>query len=274
MNHKLKQTIRYLHLAFDSLIGRLFSQEGTLKNISDHPHIPITPKVFSDFGYSKKDHFRFFRTLPLHKNQSPSTCDLKVYMDALVYTFILDNLPPGSRLLEIGGGESRIIKELRTKYEMWNLDKLEGSGFGPKNLIVSEGFNLVQDYIGNHSPNLPASYFDLVFSISTIEHIPQDVATVNNVISDIMRLLKPGGYSLHCIDALLYPDHFFVHPFVSLVHKRQLVDYEKLTFEKLSNEKNVWLLPAFAFYTRWYHLVKKSLHSFGHPFSINILWQK
>lgn len=274
MNPKLKQRIRHFHLFVDSIVGQFFSNKETLEKISKKPHKKILPNHFSNFKYSKIEHFKLFRTLPLHAKQSPATCDLKVYQDALIYTFILDNIPEGSRLLEIGGGESRIINELKGKYEIWNLDKLEGVGFGPKELIVADDFNLVQDYIGNFSPTLPASSFDLVFSVSTIEHIPQDRKTIDNAIADIMRLLKPGGYSLHCIDALLYNDHFFVHPFVSNVFDKNLIKYGAISFEEITNNNRIWLLPAYAFYTRWFHLVKETMPKFGYPFSINLLWRK
>ena len=274
MNHKLKQNIRHFHLFIDGIIGQIFSNQGTLDKISETPHQKILPNKFSEFKYSKIEHFKLFRTLPLHAKQSPATCDLKVYQDALIYTFILDNIPEGSKLLEIGGGESRIINALKDKYEIWNLDKLEGVGFGPKELIVANGFKLVQDYIGNFSPNLPDSSFDLVFSVSTIEHIPKDQETIENAITDIMRLLKPGGYSLHCIDALLYGDHYFVHPFVSNVMDKDLMAYGEISFEEITNNNHIWLLPAYAFYTRWYHLVKETMSKFGYPFSINLLWQK
>ena len=272
---KVRQMIRRLHLAFDSIIGRLFYGQNTLLRSSKNAdRQAITPNEFQNYRYSKRGHFKNFRILPVHKNQSLATCDLKVYQDSLAYTFIIDNLPAGARILEIGGGESRIINELKNQYEFWNLDKLEGSGFGPKQLFITEGFNLVEDYIGNFSPDLPDSYFDLIISISTIEHINPDSETIDNVFDDIMRLLKPGGYSLHCIDALLYQDYYFVHPFVSKVFEEDLIDYQEVTFDELTSENDIWLLPAYAFYTRWYHLVKKTMNNFGYPFSINLLWKK
>jgi hypothetical protein len=100
--------------------------------------------------------------MPIYATQVTSTCDLKVYQDLLIYSFIINNLTPGSRILEIGGGESRVIECLKRDYEFWNLDKLEGKGFGPKRLLNTDGFILVKDDIGNFSKKLPETYFDLV----------------------------------------------------------------------------------------------------------------
>ena len=45
---------------------------------------------------------------------------------------------------------------------------------------------------------IPDNYFDIVFSISVIEHVPK--AQLNDCFSDCYRILKPGGLMLHAID--------------------------------------------------------------------------
>ncbi|MBK8551291.1 MAG: hypothetical protein IPL53_09635 [Ignavibacteria bacterium] len=35
------------------------------------------------------------------------------------------------KILEIGGGDSRILKHFSKDFECWNLDKMEGLGNGP-----------------------------------------------------------------------------------------------------------------------------------------------
>lgn len=269
-----RKIIRKIHLAVDGWIGILYTRQPSLARLSAQPHEHLKVDEFTDFIYSQKTHFKRFRVLPNYRNQSPATCDLKVYQDSLIYTFILDNFPTGSRLLEIGGGESRVISALKKQYEIWNLDKLEGVGFGPKELWTQAGFRFVQDYIGTFSSELPNDYFDLVFSISTLEHLPTDQANVDAVLADIHRLLKPGGFSLHCIDGLLYQKYYYVHPIVSAAYDQSLVSYSKIDFDTLFFDDDLWLLPSYAFYSRWYPLVKESIKTFGHPFSVNLLWQK
>ena len=271
---QIKKKIRKFHLTIDSWIGRLFWNYPCLIELSEFPHDVLTPEKFYHFLYSRLSHFTEFHVLPGYHCQSPATCDLKVYQDALVFTYILDNLPKGARLLEVGGGESRVIEALKNQYEFWNLDKLEGEGFGPKVLYSDKSFTLVSDYIGSFSPKLPNEYFDLVFSISTLEHIPQDRLTISAVIEDIQRVLKPGGYSLHCIDALISKDHFIFPDIISVLHQKGLMELPIPSKDTLLADSDLWLLPKYSFYTRWYHLVRKSMSSFGHPFSINVLWKK
>ena len=163
---KIRNFIRKIHLAIDGWVGRIFSKQGKFENLTSKSHNPLRMDNVAEYSYSKTWHFSQFHFLPIHKNQSPATCDLKVYQDSFAYTFIRDNLLEGARILEIGGGESRTIKEIRGTYDIWNLDKLEGSGFGPKNLLDDKGFHLVKDYIGSFSPVLPDASFDLIYSIS------------------------------------------------------------------------------------------------------------
>ena len=158
----IRKLIRKSRLGLDGFIGRFFLHSQILAELSIVPHEPITPSNFSEYLYSCWSHFERFRVLPKYRKLSPNTCDLKVYQDSLVYTFILDNFSPGSRLLEIGGGESRIIESLKNQFEIWNLDKLEGIGFGPTKLWHEDGFHLVRDYIGHFSAEVPDDYFDLV----------------------------------------------------------------------------------------------------------------
>ena len=271
---KIRNFIRRAHLAFDGWVGRIFSKQGRFEELASKSHNPLKMDNMAEYSYSKKWHFPQFHILPIHKNQSPATCDLKVYQDSFAYTFIRDNLWEGARILEIGGGESRTIKEIRGKYDIWNLDKLEGSGFGPTDLLDDEGFHLVKDYIGSFSRLLPEASFDLIYSISTMEHFPKDEQTVQNIINDMDRLLKPGGFCLHSVDALLFEDHFFVHPLVKKIFDAGLTTYPLPSFEQLASDISLWTLPPYAFYTRWYHLVKQPLKEFGLPFSINLVWQK
>jgi len=271
---RFRRYIREMHLALDGWVGRNVYRQPSFECYPSKDYTPLTFSTFMDYQYSKRYHFEYFKILGRHQRQNPATCDLKVYQDSMVYTFILENLHLGARLLEIGGGESRIIESLKNKYEIWNLDKLEGVGFGPRRLVPQENYHLVEDYIGENSPELPNGYFDLIYSISTLEHLPLDEGNIQAVLSEINRLQRPGSYSLHCVDGLLYNDHYYIHPIVDIAYKNSLLPFPMVSFEQLINDNDLWLLSPFAFYTRWYPLVKQPLKKFGHPFSMNILWQK
>ena len=274
MNIKIRKVIRLFHREFDAFWGLILGGKSIRSTRNQPQDSKLIISNFKDFAYSKKSHFSKFLPISIYKRQNLKTCDLKVYQDLFMYTFIVNNIKKGSRLLEIGGGESRIILLLKQSYEIWNLDKLEGQGFGPKRLMDTSEFKLIKDFIGSFNKEIPDNYFDLVFSISTIEHIPDDENTVVNVLEDIQRILKPGGYSIHCIDAFLFPDRFYVHPLVQKVLNEKKSFNDTLDFNLISTDLDLWVLPKFAYYTRWYHLTRQSINDLGHPFSINVLWQE
>ena len=131
--------------------------------------MPLTDlSEFVQLSYSRRSHFASFETFEQRHIGDIDTFDLKVYQDLLVYNFIKRNIKKGSRILEVGGGESRIIEALKSEYEFWNLDKLEGFGFGPVGMQEQAGYRIVRDYIGNFNASLPDGSFDLVFSISAL----------------------------------------------------------------------------------------------------------
>jgi hypothetical protein len=107
------------------------------------------------------------------------------------------------RIAEIGGGDSRVLKRLAVNNECWNIDKFEGLGQGPATVPIGESNNIkiIKSYMGEFSKELPVEYFDFVFSISVVEHVPNEKLKL--FFQDIERILKPGGLTIHAIDHYL-----------------------------------------------------------------------
>jgi hypothetical protein len=116
-------------------------------------------------------------------------------------SFVLAQLHDAEGLIiaEVGGGHSRILKRLEDRNECWNIDKFEGAGNGPKSLPTDTKAKIVQTFVGEYDPQLPSDYFDCVFSISVIEHIPP--TQLKDFFADCFRMLKSGGRMYHAIDA-------------------------------------------------------------------------
>ena len=115
----------------------------------------------------------------------------------------------GQRIIEVGGAYSLLPKYLSDKYE---LEAWIGDDFG-----ISTGVSLwsrwgdprelpnkypsikyVFENFGGYSESFPSQSFDRIFSVSTLEHIPQQYRL--DVFKDMNRCLKPGGIQLHTID--------------------------------------------------------------------------
>lgn len=125
---------------------------------------------------------------------------LKHVQDAWILANIRQHT--GSRILEVGGADSRVLKVLDPSNEKWNLDEFKGVGHGPKTVFHIEGVKNLRSKLGDFSPGLPADHFDVVFSVSVVEHVPSG-APLQNFFADAMRVLKPGGVTLHAIDLYL-----------------------------------------------------------------------
>lgn len=126
--------------------------------------------------------------------------ELKGIQDAWILSR-LGNIA-GKRIAEVGGGRSRVLERLKASNECWNIEKFEGVGAGPKSVQTSPGITLIDAYLGDFDPRLPDAHFDVVFSVSVVEHVPP--ARLQSFFTDCARILKPGGLLLHAIDLYVF----------------------------------------------------------------------
>ncbi len=129
----------------------------------------------------------------------PDAATLKGIQDGWLISVTAD--VEGARLLEFGGGYSRTLPRLRDRNECFNVDRFAGADGGPDRVPEQPGINVVVAYMGDFSPELEDAGFDIVFSISVLEHVP-DIA-LGSVFADVARCLRPGGRSYHAVDLLL-----------------------------------------------------------------------
>ena len=121
-----------------------------------------------------------------------------------------------SRALDIGPQSSPIPQAIAEDcgIETWAIDKFADKrtyakdrhdelsarqGGDPRDLYKDVRY--VNAFMGESNPELKDSYFDLAYSLSTLEHIDYDFMPA--VFQDIDRVLKPGGYMAHAVDLSL-----------------------------------------------------------------------
>jgi ubiquinone/menaquinone biosynthesis C-methylase UbiE len=115
-----------------------------------------------------------------------------------------------NKVLDVGGAYSIlpvIIKE-RFGSEMWIVDdfgvetgdaRWSRWGEREKQKAKYPDVNYVFETLGDISKsNLRKNYFDIIYSASTLEHIPHEL--MRSVFDHMLFLLKPGGILAHCVD--------------------------------------------------------------------------
>jgi len=231
---------------------------------------------FCDFTYSKMSHLQIFnkkygKTL-FGKQIDINSCDLKVYQDLLVFSFIKNNLPKQSKILEVGGGNSRILNYFKKIHECWNIDKFEGEGNGPVGFKKTD-YKTVIDYIGSFNEEIPDNYFDLVFSISVLEHVDHNnIREWNNILDDINRVLKRGGVSFHCIDIVMNKNGNWMHKIIPYIYKEQKTINKYVSLELADTDPDLYVMSKEYYEKTWIHTTKRTYEEFGRPASYNILW--
>lgn len=234
---------------------------------------------FSDYTYSKLSHFDIFKKaaydIELYKKEvSPQCGPVKDHQDLLVFAYIKNLIKPGSRILEVGGGNSRIIRHFANIHECWNIDKLEGCGNGPTEVSIP-GMRLVQDYIGNFNKQLPDNYFDLVFSISALEHVPdKDPSLFHNIKNDINRVLKPNGLSLHCFDIVIKSHYMWTNKLLPFLFRETSPVNNFIKFDDVLKDKDIFFMSKKAYDAFAKRHTKIEYEEFGKLMSYNILWVK
>jgi hypothetical protein len=120
---------------------------------------------------------------------------------------IVATLRPGARLLEIGAGEPLVADQLaRLGYDVTAIDPYDGRDRGPSEFEAIRkaypGVAIIRGMFPRDARE--AGTFDCVYSISVLEHLPLDA--IDETCTQIKRLTRDGGYTIHAIDHVVAGD--------------------------------------------------------------------
>ena len=157
------------------------------------------------------DHFialrQKYRDMWNSPDQPPYDWSLKEYGMLFVWDQISRN--NCKKVLEIGPGfNTKFPENLQVDVEYSFIDKpnseagiIQNEERWIKANEKRKGAKFYNGFIGDFLSAIPENYFDCVFSVSVVEHFPDDAFP--NVNADIFRVLKLGGLSVHSVD--IYP---------------------------------------------------------------------
>jgi len=129
------------------------------------------------------------------------------------------------RVLDVGAAYSNIPIYLQQTFncEMWVADDFglksnesywERDRSPHEHIASHPEIRYVLERLGDPNSSLPENYFDVVYSLSALEHVPGDLTPA--VWSHMDRLLKPGGDLIHAID-MPFPSNFGVRGLIKAI---------------------------------------------------------
>lgn len=132
--------------------------------------------------------------------------DLKDVQRPWMVKAIVGSVPIGGRICEIGAGEPFVADFLaQCGFEVTIVDPYDGSGQGPVDYeafsSAHPGIRFVRSSFGGSVQGLTDGYFDAIYSISVLEHVPMD--QVASLGEGVRRYGKKAVRSIHAIDHVL-----------------------------------------------------------------------
>ena len=134
----------------------------------------------------------------------------------------------GEAVLDVGAGYSDLPSHLATMFgcEVWAVDDF---GQAESDSFWSRGRNPM-DHVKSHPEvrytlerlgigqptSLPSSYFDCIYSVSALEHVPP--TAFESVWRQMDRLLKPGGEMIHAIDVAFPTSRGLPHVLLAIAY--------------------------------------------------------
>lgn len=180
---------------------------------------------------------------------------------------------PGLRFLDVGAGYSDLAAYLVERYRMegWVADdfgKSSGntlwSRWGDPHELPKKhpGVKYVFKCVGEPDSwnEFPKAYFDRIYSVSTLEHIPRE--RMQDVFAHMNALLKPGGLMIHSVDI---PFDLPLEKYISSnFSKHPLVNgFFNLVWHKVSHRPFARYITGGKYYpgtaAGWAHFLKKTL---------------
>ena len=195
-----EKNTRKLEAFYKGILGGILPTEAAFTHYSDlfkkyKNHVPeeLSYAKVRDFCDSADN----FRELC---NQDG---DLKNVQRPWMIKAIIATIPFGGKLVEIGAGEPKVADILnKLGYDVTIIDPYDGTGNGPieYNYFKKKypNLNIIKNYFENGITFLDNESYDCVYSISVLEHVPEE--KIPEIFNGIRKIVKPGGFSIHCID--------------------------------------------------------------------------
>lgn len=238
--------------------------------------IPLTKNLYkqyikSDLFYEMNDHSKKFsrKKNSIIYNTFWIKNSFLHFSRKAEYQFVYSEINNSKKILDAGCGITFFPFFLKEKYPGINLDLLDYS-ISTEKFFKNFDFKFINSDL--NSLDIQNEYYDLVYSISTLEHID----TYPRVIKELIRILKPGGKLVITFD-VSFSKHDFINTknvdeFINLIllqlnyeNKNYNLNIDSLiTSHEFNKDELPWKYPKFV-YRLYYLLFKKKKISVWPP---------
>ena len=233
---------------------------------------------FNDFSFSKKSHFRIFHEYNVDhtlygKRIEPDDSDIRIYQNLLIYTFVILNLDKGSKIIELGNDYSPVFEKLKLDYECWKF---------VKPIELKNKFETIEDISDDlinkpdikESEKLKLHYFDLVYSISALESLPESEVSLKETALNIRNFLKPMGFSINCFTNALNKDNVvWSHKLINYIYEKESTVNSFIDNSKIIHDNDLFIISEKYFNEYLKIHTGVTFQEFGKMYSYNVFWK-
>lgn len=243
------------------------------KDIKPASFADINEKNINLFTYSKKSFMEYAckkdYDMELYgKNIDTGNCDIKVYQNFLIHSFIKNNISAGAEILELGNFASPVLQYAEKNFDCSIMRLNENDSISDNSAILKS-----DDYLDNQE--LKDSSFDLIFSVSGFnQENSGDIKGYERKLENINKLLKPGGNVILTF-ILLYQDPLIWKPeILEYIFRNQTTLNEFVPMMKVLTDEDLFTMPEKYYSQSWEKHTGKRYSKFGKPLSYNVFWKK
>ena len=156
------------------------------------------------------------------EKKSPYIFHIKTIQELVMYSIIKNT--EFSKVGAISGGNP-LLPLMACYNDCYNIET-KGADGGSKSEINIPGVTNIKTFIGENGDFLENDFFDILFSISVVDNVPDDL--LRDFFLDGVRILRPGGIMVHTINMYLAdkPTSYWHNRFD--IYKKELLDNEEI----------------------------------------------
>jgi SAM-dependent methyltransferase len=244
------------------------------KKVPSKPSLKISDD-YNAYTYSTKRHMKEFISAGYDKEVygreiDTEYCDIKVYQNLLVHSFIKNNLESRSNILEIGDNISLVLLSSSSGHECQSIAVNSQKASGGNDKV-----RITEARIGKSEGVVDSGQFDFIFANSSLgQEKDGNFTALNEKMNDIRRLLKPGGTALLNFVGLYKDPLIWTPEIMRNYFERENALNKPVAMFKVLIDEDLFLMSEKYYNENWMKITSKSYRKFGKALSFAVFLRK